>query len=153
MNDKILYDDIDKKMVLEQKWYITTKKRNGANYARYVVNGKGLLMHRLIMGLDFGDKRVVDHINHNGLDNRRTNLRVTTRSQNGANRNVGKKSTTGFKGIYWDKNRKKWKASLTKDGKTHFIGRYKNPREAAKAYDSFARKMHGEYALLNFPNK
>src|SRR5687768_17425464 len=103
-------------------------------------------MHRLIMGLD---GPLVDHENHNGLDNRRENLRHATQQQNKRNQRI-RKNTSGFKGVRWDKG--KWQARIMIDGIQLNIGRYFEPLDAARAYDAAARQYHGEFASINFPS-
>ncbi len=92
----------------------------------------------------------IDHVNGNGADNRRANLRIATRSQNGANRGPQKNNTSGYKGVSRDKQR--WQASITVMGVCHRIGGFDTPEEAAVAYDIRAREVFGEYAKLNLPN-
>jgi hypothetical protein len=108
-----------------------------------------LLMHRLILqppaGLD------TDHVNHNGLDNRRANLRACTRSQNVANGRQMVVSSSQFRGVYWDARCSKWKATITKNGKSVHLRRFATEVEAARAYDDAALKIYGEFAMPNFP--
>lgn len=109
------------------------------------------IMHRMIMGLVEGDKLQVDHINHNTLDNRRSNLRVCTNQQNQMNRSNRKNGSSKFKGIYWYKANEKWRARIMLGGKRKDLGYYINEIEAAKAYDHAAKEMFGDFAYLNFP--
>jgi len=104
-------------------------------------------MHILITGYKIG--RRVDHINGNGLDNRRSNLRIATSQQNNRNRKICNLNTSGFKGVRLDRN--KWRADIRIDGKRKNLGRFVNPEAAAAAYDEAARKYFGEFATLNFP--
>jgi len=93
----------------------------------------------------------VDHINHNGLDNRKANLRPATCRQNSYNRiHFRKNPSSKYKGVSFKKRTKKWTAQIRYNGKTKFIGSYENEIEAAKAYDKAAKKHHGEFAVLNF---
>lgn len=105
-------------------------------------------VHRLIMGLKPYDKRTVDHINGNKLDNRRSNLRICSQGQN--NRNTPKKSNnkSGLKGVSWKAANNKWCAQIKCDRVIH-IGLFKDKVEAAYAYDQFAIQLHGNYARLN----
>lgn len=90
------------------------------------------------------------HINKNKLDCRRSNLIKLTTKEKGYNAQKWKKPTTSkYKGVCWDKSRNMWCASLMKDYKTIFIGRYKNEEIAALAYNEKAKKLFGEYANLN----
>lgn len=92
---------------------------------------------------------IVDHINRDRLDNRKCNLRVCTRTEN--NRNVGKKSTSAgrFKGVFWNKKAKIWYVRIGVNGKSKYIGCFKDDIEAARAYNEAAIKYHGEFANLN----
>jgi hypothetical protein len=104
-------------------------------------------MHRVI--LNAPDGMEVDHINGNGLDNRRANLRLATREQNNANRRPQPASLSGFLGV--QKYREKWRAGLSYSGRRIKLGTYDTPEEAAKAYDSRAKELFKEFARLNFP--
>lgn len=105
-------------------------------------------MHRLIMGVT--DPKIdIDHKNHNGIDNQRINLRVSTTSQNMKNRRVGRNNTTGFKGVSWHKRDEKYSAQYGVNGKKINIGSFDCPIEAARHYNKVALE-HGEgFELLN----
>ena len=110
-------------------------------------------MHRVIARTMFGKNlkgMEVDHINRNGLDNRRKNIRLATPSQNRINseKKIGR---SGFRGVRWDKARKKWRADIQFEGKKISLGRSKLPEECAKLYDNKAKQLYGEYAYQNFP--
>ena len=83
-------------------------------------------MHREILGLGKQDKIYIDHINRNKLDNRRSNLRIATKSQNGLNREESV-------GVSWRKERNKWRARITINGKEQFLGHFNNWEEAIQA--------------------
>ncbi len=118
---------------------------------------KHVKMHRLILGLKHGDKREGDHINHDTLDYQRLNLRILTKAENSCNRTGYGVST--YLGVCLDLSRStpKWMAQIFKNKdnqkKKYKIGRYLSEIEAAKAYDYFADKLHGDSANLNFPKK
>jgi hypothetical protein len=120
-----------------------------AGYATANVDGRTLLMHRVILGLPPGKVPEVDHINHDHLDNRRSNLRVGTRNQNGWNRRKqSRPSSSRFKGVDWFHGRI-WRARIRLDSKDIHIGLYETEEEAARAYNAAATKLFGEFAYLN----
>jgi len=118
-------------------------------YAFRRKNGKVICMHREIMGAD-GDV-VVDHIDHNGLNNRRRNLRVCSIRENCRNRRPGKKKASVYKGVIRSKRDNMWTARIKYDGKRIYLGTFLREVDAAKAYDLKAAECFGEFAYLNFP--
>lgn len=110
-----------------------------------------ILIHRLIMNPE--DCSVVDHINHNRLDNRKKNLRVCSKKQNARNCLKPKgKHTSIYKGVRYKNDhgrRKRWNAHIKYNYRQIFIGTYKTEKEAAKAYNDKATELFGEYAYLN----
>jgi len=115
------------------------------------VKRKTIMMHRFI--LNAPRHLVVDHINHNGLDNRKSNLRLCTRAENSRNRRSFNNKSSRYKGVSWDKQRKLFLAAIRCNGKYYNLGRFKSETAAAKAYDKKTRELFGEFAYLNFPNK
>jgi len=114
--------------------------------------GKNIWMHRVILNPD--EDQICDHINHNGLDNRKANLRPVTHSQNMQNRPKRKtKCHSKYKGVSFRKRQNKWVADIQVDGKPRFLGYFNEEIDAARAYDSAAKKYHGQYATLNFTGK
>jgi hypothetical protein len=138
-------DARDYKRVSQYKWCALSK--SGAPYAvRRTKDGRMVYMHREIMGAPKGS--VVDHIDHNTLNNRRCNLRVCTQAQNHANAGP-RGSASGFVGV--KRVGKKWEAEINWKGKRYYLGRYDDPVEAAKVRDRKAYELHGPYAYFNFP--
>lgn len=107
-------------------------------------------MHRLILGLPFGDRRHGDHIDGNGLNNRRSNLRIVTRRQNAMNRRGDDGSSSQYKGVYLYKNGS-WQSYIYAKGKRHHLGYFAEEVDAALAHDEAALQLHGPYAKFNFP--
>jgi len=126
---------------------------NKREYA--LVSGKQ--MHRVIaeaMGIvGIGRKLHVDHRNLNGLDNRRSNLRVATPQQNRANSEKHTAASSGFKGVAWHAHSNRWQARIKVNGKQKWLGSYATQEEAARAYDREAIAAFGEFARLNFPKQ
>jgi hypothetical protein len=106
-------------------------------------------MHREIMGLSAGDPRKVDHINHDRLDNRRSNLRIVSKSQDVQNTPKRKGCSSRFKGVCCDQRRGKWVASIQIDGRSRHLGRFEIEEDAARAYNLAAVTAWGDHTLLN----
>lgn len=144
----------DKELVTPYSWRLL-RGHNGKVYAYAQTKSGPVYMHRLIARTPVG--RETDHINGDGLDNRRSNLRVATCSQNSANmwkprRSDGSSATSRFKGVTWDRSRSKWQAKITVDQHCKSLGRYDSEEEAARAYDAAAVTHWGTFARLNFPS-
>lgn len=122
--------------------------KNG--YVLVRVDGRNEFLHRLI--LDNGSGLIIDHINHDPLDNRRENLRLCSIKQNIRNSRKWKTKdqSSKYKGVGYRSSRKKWRAYICVDGKQISLGSYDSEIEAAKAYDFAAIKYFKEYANLNF---
>ena len=105
-----------------------------------------LLMHRLI--LNAPPELSVDHINGNKLDNRRSNLRLATHTENMQNRKMAKHNTCGFKGVWQRKRNGKtsYRAEIRCNGKRHTLGTFLTPNEAHEAYLKASRELHGKFS-------
>jgi hypothetical protein len=107
-------------------------------------------MHRHILAPP--DDLLVDHRNHNGLDNRPSNLRIATPAENGYNkRKPDAPSSSRFKGVCWAKREAKWRAQGKLNSRQFLIGYFDNEHDAARAYDEWAKQAFGQFAELNFP--
>lgn len=146
-----LVDDEDFALVSRYKWYVSTE-----GYAVHSVWDKGkcytLKMHRLILGLGPGDPCQADHANHDGLDNRRSNLRLATISQNAGNRRKQSGTVSRYKGVCWASREQRWRDTIRVQGKRISLGYFDAEAEAARAYDAAAVHFFGEFACLNFPD-
>ena len=144
-------DDTDFDWLNKSKWQASWSRTTRSYYAvRSVRASSGkrsrLRMHTVIAGFPRPD-----HINGDTLDNQRRNLRPATRSQNGANARISKRNTSGFKGVSWHKQVKKWVAKIRVNRKLLHLGLFVSAEDAARAYDAAALKYFGEFARLNFP--
>ena len=146
-----LVDDEDFDELNKFKWYA----QGGANsfYARRDISNNGkryrILMHRKILGLTNPNIHC-DHVNNNGLDNQKSNLRGCTVSENLRNSKPFINSTSKYKGVSFYKRDNKWRAQIMIDGKETHLGYFKDEIEAAKVYDKAAKVHHKEFAYKNF---
>ena len=116
-------------------------------YERFCLAGHVIRVHQFAFFVMTGVvPKSADHINRNRSDNRWANLRPCTQSQNNANSPARSTSSTGIKGIYFDKARRRWRARIIKDGKQQEIGRFATPEAAGAAYERAAIKLFGEFA-------
>jgi hypothetical protein len=150
-----IIDAADAEAVGRHPWYLHKK-----GYAVTTNNGgrgpKKIRLHRFLLGPGQPD---IDHENTDKLDNRRSNLRPCTNAENQHNQRIrthhadGKPFSCEFKGVYWHKRDKRYRAKITLHNKRHDLGSFKNPIDAGLAYDRAAREMYGEFAHTNFGRK
>jgi hypothetical protein len=140
-------DQADYGMLSHWKWCTTTREYacRGGNYA----DGSpcNVKMHRQIMLPD--QHQSIDHINGNGLDNRRENLRICTPSDNAGN-GRNRLGTSAYKGVSRDAVNRKWKSQITHAGNNRNLGRFDDSIDAALAYDLAALSVFGDFARPNF---
>jgi hypothetical protein len=140
-----LIDDEDYPYLAKYSW--KTHKDHNIYYARGIINGKRVLMHRIITQAQRGIH--IDHINGNGLDNRKNNLRVASGAENQRNQHTTR-GKSKYKGVCWNKNSSKWQAKISFNNKDIHIGYFKEEEDAANAYDKRAIELFGEFACPNF---
>jgi hypothetical protein len=145
----VAIDPEDLELVSAYTWKVNIHGYVRASVYTGVIDGvetrREVQIHRLI--LDAPEGMEVDHVNRDKLDNRRSNLRLCTRSQNKANTGIISTNTSGYKGVSFHKN--KWQASIRIDNKLLYLGRYDTKEEAAEAYNKKAFEQWGEFAWLN----
>lgn len=148
-----LIDGEDYHLVRNLNWYCVERRTKGhVNFyavAEFESNKQRdhIYLHRLVLGLRKNDGLQVDHENHNGLDDRKQNLRIATQVQNNANQR--KRTNRKFKGV--SKFRNSFRAQISLNNKTHHIGCFSTEELAAKAYDKKAKEVWSNFACLNFP--
>lgn len=146
-NKIVLIDNEDFELVVQYKWYY-----NNNGYAVTSINNKKIYMHRLI--LNIRDTNIlVDHKNRNGIDNRKKNLRIATKSENVINSKLPKNNTSGYKGVSYVphtsdgyKRKKPWAVHITKDKKRYFLGYHSTKENANIAYTNACIKLFGEFS-------
>ncbi len=144
-------DDFDR---LNQFYWHAAMLKSGpkATRGRKLSDGPGppkIYMHRVIVNAP--PDLMVDHINHDTLDNRKDNLRICTNSENLRNRKgPNKDGTSGYLGVSWAEPNKKWRAGIMVDGRYVTLGYFDTAEDAAGARDEAALKHYGEFATLNF---
>lgn len=128
----------------QHKWHPIGPMKSGHWYAE---GASAITLHRMVMR-PMPDQ-LVDHINNNGLDCRRGNMRLADKGQNAANRHTRTRSS-GLKGVHWSKVSKKFCAQIRFRGKRIYLGLFDSELDAALAYDAKAREVWGEFANTNF---
>lgn len=146
-------DTVDYPLVKNYRWGL--RRNHQVLYARADIHRDGkrlvLPMHRLIFPL--ADGQTVDHKDFDGLNNRRSNLRPATQSQQNTHRRKREFTSSQFRGVSWYEPTKKFNAKITTDKRILRLGYFNSEDAAARAYDAAARKYYGEFAILNFPNE
>lgn len=148
-----LVDDEDYEELSQYRWYVRVNNHHRYASRKIKVEGKWVEIHMHRCLLSAPDNLLVDHVDGNGLNNVRANLRLATKSGNNQNSRMRKDNTSGYKGVNWSKEHSGWRAEIKIDGKSKFLGYFQCPIEAAKIRDKAALELHGEFALLNFPKE
>ena len=141
------------------RWKLITPGNNGGIYTCLDICGRTCRLHRIIAEVFLNDGKPltatqqVDHIQHadgSHTQDRLSNLRVASSSQNGMNQRIARNNTSGYKGVSWEKKANKWRATIVSCGRTKYLGYFPTAEAAALAYDKAAKELHGEFAELNF---
>lgn len=134
-NQIALVDDEDFEILSSCNWHAYYSKYTGSYYAitNVTIDGRRTTarMHRVVMNAKEGEE--VDHGNHNTLDNRKLNLKISTHQGNSRNRKINYNNKSGHCGVYWDTDNSKWRAHIRVNGKTVNLGRFKNKADAIKS--------------------
>lgn len=141
-----LIDDCDYELITRYSW---RAKEHGRTFYAFAKGKKIKQMHRLILP----NVESVDHIDGNGLNNCRNNLRAAIHQQNCFNRKKNLKGTSRYKGTHWHKKMGKWASGIRVNQKAIWLGAFDDEQDAALAYDTAAMKYFGAFANLNFPEK
>jgi len=142
-----LVDDEDYELVSKYKWHMLSATRRYARAAIKIETNKYIrtLMHKLIMDT----KEHIDHIDSDGLNNQRSNLRIATQSNNMMNASKQNRGSSRHKGVCWQKKNNKWTAYITLNKIRYYLGIFIDENKAAEAYNIKAEELFGEYAKLN----
>jgi len=141
----VLVDNEDFEFLSKYKWHYLKSGNEVA--VTHLNKKKKVYMHRLL--LNPPKNKLVDHINGNGLDNRRFNLRICTQKENVRNHKIFSTNTSGYTGVHWAKDKKKWQSRIRVNYKRISLGYFKNIIKAAQAYNEAAKEYFGEFARLN----
>jgi hypothetical protein len=147
---EVLIDDEDYERVTHYSWRFDNHGYPKTQITQKINTDKKRIiirLHRFILNLTNKDKILIDHINGNILDNRKSNLRSVTYQQNSMNSKIRKNNRSGYKGVTIDG--KKYRSRITMNRKIINLGTYSTKEEAAKKYNEAALKYFGEYARLN----
>jgi hypothetical protein len=144
-----LIDEVDLDKVTSRTWHITNDGYVAARVSGNNKMGSKIeMLHRLIMRPPTG--MLVDHVNHIKTDNRRANLRLATKAENGMNARLSAGNRSGYKGVSFDKRSNRWRAYITREYRQIHLGYFDCARQAAQAYDATAANLFGEFANTNF---
>jgi len=154
---KVLIDDEDYEKVKDRKWrllknsekciYFVNQRYDAENYRKTGSHSCSFYLHREIIGAVKGDGKIVDHINGDTLDCRKSNLRFVTFAQNLQNSKKHTNNKCGYKGVAkTSKNR--WRAAININNKRIWLGSFESPELAHKAYCEASKKYHGEYGRI-----
>ena len=141
-------DDADYDAVRRHRWYAL--RTHQLVYAARRVGSRIVLMHRAVLRAPC--RRRVDHVDGDGLNNRRRNLRLCSHAQNIRNsRKQRRRTSSRYKGVWWAAWARRWRAAIMVDGRAEHLGYFHKESAAARAYDAAARARFKQFAAVNFP--
>lgn len=140
---KTIIDAEDADRIKNHKWHMAK------GYVETSRNGKNILLQNMIMNITSNKKQMADHKDRNTLNNRKSNYRLCSHVENCRNKGVSEANSSGFKGVYWHKNKGKWQSQIKINQNGIYLGLFKDKIKAAKAYNKAAIKYFGEFACLN----
>lgn len=152
LGDKISTIDFqDLEEVLTYRWYVSCARKETATQKAYfraisTTYGKSVFLHRLLMKA--GEGEIIDHVDQNPLNNRRSNLRFCTASMNQRNRKARKTSSSKYRGCWWSKDKKRWVSQIRVNGKKLHLGSFKTEEEAGNAFSDAEAKYHSTWCPL-----
>lgn len=142
--DSFIFDSSDLSLIEGKRFYISPQ-----GYPMYKNDDKDEPLTKILMNPE--ENKVIDHIDGDRANNRRSNLRIANLSENAWNTALMTTNSSGYKGVYFHKASGKYHVSIRVNGQRIFIGYFDNPEDGARAYDEAARFFHGEFACVNFP--
>ena len=149
--NRVLFTQVDDDIYEKIKHHIWFAKQDrNTFYAQTVINDKNVSLHRLIFGLT-NPKIMIDHIDHNGLNNQKSNLRICTARENNQNRGIKTRGASKYMGVSFHNQTGKWRALIHHNGVKISLGLHKTEIEAANAYDRKAIELRSRFTYLNFP--
>jgi len=149
-----IVDDEDYEELIKYEWHPQFGTHHNTNtiYATRSIKKQKILMHRIIIQIhNYNiETKLIDHEDHKGLNNQKENLRICSYSQNGQNQNNQNRSLTSiYKGVYFKKDRNKFRVCIKLNGKPIHVGYFIDEQEAALAYNKKATELFGEFCCLN----
>jgi len=148
-----IVDDEDYDFLMQWKWNARRCCKDSFYAKRHQKEGNGRVVRYMHQEVSKPPKGMeVDHINHNGLDNRRENLRVCTHQENAMNNSGRNGCSSNYVGVCWKPARRKWQAQIKHNGIVTSLGFFRYERDAAIVRDRKAKELRGDFAYLNFPN-